>query len=126
MKKLLSLLFFIGGVSYAGTLTIYQGAPPNNVSRFNYTAVSTTYTVLSTDYFVNCSTSSNFTVTLPSAVGFVSNGTSQGFLIYNSSTGFINILPNGAELISGATFYKLRNRYEWLDITSDNVGWMAK
>lgn len=66
--------------------------------KYAYTAQTTTYAILTTDYAVNC-TSGTFTATLPTAVG------AQGkvYVIKNSGIGTITAATTSAQTIDGST-----------------------
>jgi hypothetical protein len=66
--------------------------------KFPYTGVSSTYTINTDNYFVDC-TSGTFTVTLPTAVGIAG----QTFIIKNSGSGTITIETTGGQTIDGTT-----------------------
>ena len=69
-----------------------------------FVQVSATYTVLITDYTVEC-TANSFTVTLPTAVGIEG----KVFNIANSGAGIITLEGDGSETIQGdlnQTIYK--------------------
>lgn len=86
--------------------------------RPTYAAKTTTYTITSTDYFVDC-TSGTFTVTLPTAVG----ATGQEFVIKNSGAGTITIATTSAQTIDGASTKTLSVQYGGLRLNSDGSNW---
>ena len=94
-------------------LTSFVSAPV-----YAYIAVTTTYTVLTTDYIVDCTTGT-FTVTLPTAVGI----TGQPFIIKNSGTGIITVDGNGSETIDGELDLKLYNP-DAITIVSTGSNWI--
>ena len=87
------------------------------------TAVTATYTILSSDQFVLADTSSGgFTVTLPSAVGLKG----QEFWVLSSGTGTNNLTVEGAgsETINGALNVVINAQYEVVHVISDNANWL--
>ena len=83
-----------------------------------YTAVSTTYAILATDYTVNC-TSGTFTVTALTAVGI----TGQVFNVKNSGSGTITLATTGGQTIDGnATITLLQ--YDCCTIQSTGSNWV--
>lgn len=84
----------------------------------NYTAKTTTYTVTSDDYTVDCTTGT-FTVTLPTAVGI----TGKVFVIKNSGSGVITVDGDGSETIDGATTQSL-NQYDSITVQSNGSNWI--
>lgn len=85
----------------------------------SYVAVTATYSVLSSDYTVNC-TSSTFTVTLPTAVG----ATGQVFVIKNSGIGTITIACTGGESIDGSSTKTLSVQYSSYMVQSTGSNWI--
>jgi len=90
-----------------------------NQSIFAYTAQTTTYTALASDYVIHC-TSGTFTVNLPTAVGV------QGkvYIVKNSGSGLITIDPNGTQTIDGALTYKIGGN-ESLKLMSTGANWIT-
>lgn len=88
------------------------------VSVKAYTAVAATYTLLVTDYLVEC-TSGTFTITLPTAVGIQG----QEFEIKNSGTGTITVDAAGSETIDGDTTKELV-QYDAMKIMSTGSKWI--
>jgi hypothetical protein len=82
-----------------------------------YSAVSTTYTVNTENYLVDC-VSGTFTVTLPTAVGIAG----QIFVIKNSGAGTITVATTGGQTIDGLSTRTLI-QYGSLYIQSDNTNW---
>ena len=66
---------------------------------FPRTVCSSTYSVLSTDYFVECSSGFAFVVTIPTAVGIVG----KLYAIKNSGTGLVTVSTTSSQLIYGVT-----------------------
>jgi hypothetical protein len=86
---------------------------------FAYTAQTTTYNALASDYVIHC-TSGTFTVNLPTAVGV------QGkvYIVKNSGSGLITIDPNGTQTIDGALTYKIGGN-ESLKLMSTGTNWIT-
>ena len=80
---------------------------------FPLTQITDTYTVESTDYFVDATTGT-FTISLPTAVGIKG----QIYQIKNSGAGVITVDPNGAQTIDGNNTVVLGSK-ESLYIVSD-------
>lgn len=81
-------------------------------------SVSTTYTILSTDFLVDCN-SNSFTVNLPSAVGI----SGKVYQIKNSGSGSITVDGNGSQTIDGLQT-KLLGPNDVIQITSDGTNWL--
>jgi len=64
---------------------------------FPYVAVTGTYNIGTSDYFVDC-TSNTFTVTLPNAVGVAG----KIYIIKNSGAGTITLGTTSSQTIDGA------------------------
>lgn len=85
----------------------------------NYTARTTTYTILATDYMIDC-TSGTFTVTLPPAA---TAGGGKVFVIKNSGTGEITIEGDGSETIDGGLTAVMSTQWESLTVVSDGANY---
>ena len=85
----------------------------------SYIAVSATYTILTTDSTVDC-TSGTFTATLPTAVGLEG----KIFNIKNSGAGVITIEGDGTETIDGSLNASLATQYESITVQSNNANWI--
>jgi hypothetical protein len=81
-------------------------------------SVSSTYSVLSTDYLIDC-TSNSFTVNLPTAVGI----TGKIYQVKNSGSGTITIDGNGSQTIDGSVTKSLSPN-DVIQITSDGANWL--
>ena len=100
MKHLISIATsqsLSGNFTVIGALSAisYLGLPSTVVGA--YKEVSANYTILLTDYTINC-TANNFTVQLPTAVGI----TGQIFNVKNSGAGNITLSGFGAQLIDAS------------------------
>ena len=103
-------------IRYNSTLSVWEN---KNQSIFAYTAQTTTYNALASDYVIHC-TSGTFTVNLPTAVGV------QGkvYIVKNSGSGLITIDPNSTETIDGALTYKIGGN-ESLKLMSTGANWIT-
>ena len=97
----------------------YLGLPSNTYVIAGYKAVSTAYTVLSSDYTVNC-TANTFTIQLPTAV----NKSGQIFNIKNSGTGVITVSGFGSQTIDDANTVVIGTKYNSMTIQSTNANWI--
>lgn len=79
---------------------------------------SATYTVLVTDYTIEC-TANSFTVTLPTAVGI----TGQVFNINNTGTGVVTVATTSSQTINGSSTQTV-NQWENLQIQSNGTNWI--
>lgn len=113
------------GIGSAGQVLSVSGGVPawatNTVSPVAVTNKTTTYTALTTDSVINC-TSGTFTVTLYTAVG--NNG--RELTIVNSGTGVITVDGNSSETINGTATRTLRTQNDSIVIVSDNSNWQIK
>ena len=103
-------------IRYNSTLAVWEN---KNQSIFAYTAQTTTYNALASDYVIHC-TSGTFTVNLPTAVGV------QGkvYIVKNSGSGLITIDPDGTQTIDGALTYKIGGN-ESLKLMSTGANWIT-
>jgi hypothetical protein len=85
----------------------------------NYVSATSTYTLTTTDYTVNCTTNS-FTVTLPTAVGIAG----KIYVIKNSGTGTITVDGNGTQTIDGSLTAVLSIQYESITIQSTGTNFI--
>ena len=85
---------------------------------FPYVGVTTTYSISSDDYFIEC-TSSTFNVTLPTAVGIAG----KIYVIKNSDTGVITVDTTSSETIDGV-LTKTLNQYDSVIFESNGVNWV--
>jgi hypothetical protein len=90
-----------------------------NQSIFAYTAQTTTYNALASDYVIHC-TSGTFSINLPTAVGI----TGKVYIIKNSGSGLITIDPNGSQTIDGATTYVMGGA-ESVQVISTGSNWIT-
>jgi len=85
------------------------------------TAVSTTYTVLSTDYTINGSSAGAFVITLLTAVG----RSGQVFNIKNSGAGAITIATSLGQTIDGYASGDISlAQYDNLTVQSNGTNWI--
>ena len=85
----------------------------------SYTEFVTAGIPTATDYQVECTGSTDYTVTLPTAVGI------QGkvYSIKNTGTGIITIDGNGSETIGGELTQSI-SQWDNMTIMSDNENWI--
>jgi hypothetical protein len=109
------------GIGNAGEVLTVSGGLPSwqSISSSSLTNVTTTYTVLSTDETVNCTSVSGFTVNLTTAVGEIG----RKIIIKNSGTGDILVDADAAETIDGALTATLV-QYESITVQSDGANWI--
>lgn len=109
------------GIGNTGEVLTVSGGLPSwqSISSSSLTNVTTTYTVLSTDETVNCTSVSGFTVNLTTAVGEIG----RKIIIKNSGAGDITVDANAAETIDGALTATLV-QYESITIQSDGANWI--
>lgn len=93
----------------AGTVLTTAGFKPG------YVAKTTTYTITTTDFFIDC-TSGSFTVTLPTAVGV----SGQMYVIKNSGGGTITLATTSSQTIDGAGPGTVATVTRFM---SDGAGW---
>lgn len=97
------------------------GWPDGVPSAGTITNVSTTYTVLDTDYTVNCSSPSAFVVTLLTAVGRAG----KVFNIKNSGAGLVVIATTSGQTIDGQASGEINlTQYDSLTVQSDGANWI--
>jgi len=87
------------------------------LSTFAYRAITALRTLDSTDEVVDC-TANTFTVTLPTAVGFV-----KSYTIKNSGTGVITVATTSSQTIDGNLTVSL-NQYDSITVRSTNTNWI--
>lgn len=83
-----------------------------------YIEVTSTYTITSLDYTVNCP-SGTFTVTLPTAVGI----SGRIYTVKNSGIGLITLDGDGSETIDGSATQPI-SAGNSLTVQSTNAGWI--
>jgi hypothetical protein len=98
--------------------TTYNGISWAPVQQNHYIAKTATYSILVTDYVVDC-TSGTFTATLPTAVGF----TGKTFVVKNSGAGTITLATTSSQNIDGVTTKTLSSQYSGYTVMSDGTGW---
>jgi hypothetical protein len=125
---------YLAGANYGA----YVGDPSNNVYlgdgnyainatgatklagglTLSYTSTTTTYTISTSDYLVDC-TSGTFTTTLPTA----SSVAGKTFVIKNSGTGTITVDGDSSETIDGQLTQTL-NQYDSITVVSNGSNWI--
>jgi hypothetical protein len=105
-------------------ITVSETAPTSpqtgdlwiDTNAYTYRAVTTTYTITSEDYFLDCS--GTFTITLPTAVSF-----SGEYIIKNTSNGIITVATTSSQTIDGVTTFQLIED-EVITLRSTNSNWL--
>ena len=87
-----------------------------DTNAYTYRAVTTTYTIVATDYLLDCS--GTFTITLPTAVGFTGE-----YIIKNSGTGLITLDGDGTETVDSNLSIAL-NQYVTITVRSTGTNWI--
>jgi hypothetical protein len=87
-----------------------------DTDAYTYRAVTTTDTITSTDYLLDCT--GTFTITLPTAVGFTGE-----YIIKNTGTGIITVDGNGSQTIDGVTTFALIED-EVITLRSTGTNWL--
>ncbi len=86
-----------------------------------YTEVNSTYTVISSDYVVNC-TSGTFAITLPTAV----SATGRVYILKNTGTGVITINTTSSQTIDGnASGVLSLVQWDTLQVMSTGANWIV-
>ena len=102
--------------SSTGTILASLGSPQPHT----YVAVSGTYAILSSDYFIEA-TSGTFTATLPTAVGRAG----QEYTIKNSGTGIVTIATTSSQTIDGQLTNLLAVQYQSITVVSNGANWFV-
>lgn len=108
------------GIESGDEILVQQATFATTTGGFktNYTQKTGAYTVVLTDYTVEC-TSNTFTVTLPTAVG----NTGKVFVVKNTGAGTITLDGDGAETIDGSTTQTL-NQWDSAKVQSNGSNWI--
>lgn len=101
------------------TTTPNSGVHITTSLSLSYVSVTSVYTVLSTDYTVDC-TANTFTVSLPTATGI----TGRIYVVKNSGAGTITLDPSGSETIDGASTQVVVSG-SFLMIQSNGANWIV-
>lgn len=105
--------------SYDSSTGAFTQTQPNANDISNpYTAVSSTYAILSTDYQIEC-TSGTFTITLPTAVGV----TGKVYSIKNTGSGTITAATTASQTIDGELTQTL-TQWDNLVVFSNGANWI--
>lgn len=88
--------------------------------RTAYGAKTATYTVLASDYTINCTTGT-FTVTLLSAA---TAGAGSVYVINNSGTGVVTVATTSSQTIDGVTTKTLSTQNSNITVQSDGANWI--
>lgn len=83
-----------------------------------YVHVTGTYSILTTDYVVDCA--GTFTVTLPTAVGVAG----RTYRIKNSGSGTITVSTTSSQTIDGGSSAVMSTQYLSIDVVSDGSNWI--
>jgi len=99
---------------------------PNSTLQVNgslslkYLAVENTYSVLKTDYTIDCTGNGTFTVTLPTAA----NIAGRIYVIKNSGSGVITVATTSSQTIDGSTTNSLSTQYSRVTVQSNGANWI--
>lgn len=89
--------------------------------RYPVTSQSGTYTAGVGDYMIRCTSTSNQTMNLPTAVGI----SGRVYIFYKTAaTGTVTIDANGSQTIDGALTQTISTQYGVIRIMSDGANWM--
>ena len=102
----------------ANEFVVRRGLISQGGITFPVTNVNGTYTILSTDYFIDCYANS-FTVNLPTAVGIEG----KIYVIKNSGSGTITVDASSSQTIDGSLTRTLLQN-DVIQIVSDNSNWL--
>ena len=106
------------GTSGTSGLTGTNGTSGTSFSSLSYKYVTSTYSIVNTDYFIEAN--GTFDVTLPTSVGI----TGSSFVIKNSGTGVITIQTTSSQLIDNLPSYNLAF-YDTLLVESNGSNWLV-
>lgn len=106
--------FVVASLVMAGTQV------PVNSNQFTYVGVTSTYSVLPSDYVVDC-TSGTFTVTLPTATDMPG----RTYIVKNSGAGVITVATSLGETIDGSGSATLATQYESITVVSNGTHWLV-
>ena len=87
-----------------------------DTNAYTYRAVTTTYTIVATDYLLDCS--GTFTITLPTAVGFTGE-----YIIKNTGAGLVTLDGDGTETVDSNLSIAL-NQYVTITVRSTGTNWI--
>lgn len=107
-------------LSIDGTLSVHGGTTITNLNAtYNVVQKTSNYTIVSTDYMVDCT--GTFNITLPAA----SSVSGKEFVIKNSGSGSITILTSDSNLIDdNASGDIILIQYESLSVYSNGSNWV--
>jgi hypothetical protein len=112
--------FQVATIWYGRLLPSYQTlfGTGSSSSLLAYIEKTANYTLKPSDGIVNC-TANSFTITLPSASGMAG----KPYIVTNSGTGTITVLPNGIEKIAGMS-RQIVDPGNSMSIVSTGAGWI--
>ena len=87
-------------------------------STVTYGTTSTALTLGVNDYYVSATGSSNYTITLPTAVGI----TGRVYIVKSNNTGLTTIGTTSSQTIDGVTS-KVHARYDSIQVVSNGTNW---
>lgn len=91
-------------------------------TRYTYTEVTGATNIDATHHIIGCAGTTNYTVTLPTAV----NVSGREYTIVNVGTGVITVATTSSQTIAGATTRTLGIQYNALLIVSDGANWQLR
>lgn len=114
----LSNTFETGGKIAIGTNAPNSTFQVEGSLSLSYTAQTGTYSILATDYTIDCD--GTFTATLPTAVGI----TGRQYVIKNTGTGTITVATTSSQTIDGSTTQAIAVQYDYLKVQSNGSNWI--
>ncbi len=115
----------LGGVTTSGGVVIGDSIAMAGKISQEFVTISANYTITSSDYIINTSTS-GITITLPKS-DHALTGQSRKFIIINASTGTVTLAPQSGDFVnvltmpSKAEFTFYENGGGWTEINSGTV-----
>jgi|SRR5688572_4409672 len=102
-----------------GTLTPSSTLEVNGSLATKVTTITGNTTLTSADAVVLCNSASNFTVTLPSAIGI----SGRIYTIKNINTNIVTIMTTGSQTIDGSLNKLLNSQYDAVQLISNGNNW---
>lgn len=114
----------ITGIVGASSVTVQGTLSTNNLSvngsqNAKSKVVTSSYTITDSDYMIEASTTTAFTVTLPT----VSGRTGRIYEIKNDGIGFITVATTGGELIDGIANFKMSVKNNSVKVMANSAEW---